>query len=190
MIFFFAVGNEKAPLSSKSKPAVSLGLRKTTQARAEVRSPPKHLLWSLCQFVAASDISKWSDCSVLGNLTGEDGHLHRAIHSNISNTSFGKNTSPGFKSLSINHVGLSSSFSLSVYQTWFDGPPSHPATAQKLLSPAHSPSFFPIIPFSALFPTLLVIPEFARDRELCWSGLWLIIGPFGLFHILTSLMWH
>lgn len=182
MIFF---REKSAPFSSKSKPAVSFGLRKTTQARDEVRSPHKHLLWPLCQSVAPSDISRWSGWSNESHRRGW--HLHRAIQSNISNTRSGKNRSPLCKSLSTDHVSLRSSFSPGVYQTWHGDPPSHPATAQELLNTAHSSSLFP---FPALSPTFLVMPEFAHDRELCWSGLCLIIGRFGTFYILVSLMWH
>lgn len=95
----------KSLIFFKSKPAVLLRSRRTPQARTEVRSPPKHLLWPLCQttattelcqtntttgFTAASDTSKRSDQSKLIHLTGGDRNLHKAIHSSISNTRFWK----------------------------------------------------------------------------------------------------
>lgn len=95
---------------------------------------------------------KWLVCASESHWRGWP--LHRTTHSNLSNTRFGKNTSPLCKSLSIDHVSLRSSFSLGVYQTWQGG---HQAT---LLLPRSSSTLHITDPSSPSFPVLPCSPPF------------------------------
>lgn len=125
-----------------------------------------------------------SDRSVLMSLTGKDGTSTEQFNPTSQILGLGR-TGALCASLSTDHVSLRSSFIPGVYQTWHGDPP-YPATAQWTLNTAHSSSLSPFLPC----PPPFLSCQFAHDRELCWSGLWLIKGPFGIFYILASLMGH
>lgn len=75
--------------------------------------------------------------------------------------------------LSPSTASLNSSFSLSIYQTWYDSPPSCPTTTQKLLNTAWSPSILSLHP--SLFcpvPHLPFCTRVCKGRGLVLISTW------------------